>query len=253
MSNITVHYDALTAYSSKTNDRIIFNNTSHIPTQATYNTIELQSVEMVNGFFNIRKENKSNTFILNCNNSIMTIVLQENNYYTIESLRDEINKKILAATGANFSVVLSIDPLNKMMLYFTVSPNISIFSITDGDKNILLNSILGFRTLPNMNGRISATSIYNLNPDLYFTIYFNELPTNNIFNNSQIKSCFKIPCFSSFGQIIYFSNNYVQNAYKSSLNFNISQQISVTFTDRWNYPLNMKDADISMTLNYYSS
>ena len=144
-----VHYDSCTAYLEKTSNGIVFNNKTNLSPVNNYTNVELQSMEFVVSFTNVRKDNKSNifSFIIN-NQTYVTVTIVENQYFKIEDLITEINAKIITALALTpqYTVVLTVNPLNPLTLYFVLSLNIQMFKVIPG---IMMSNILNFKAFLN--------------------------------------------------------------------------------------------------------
>jgi hypothetical protein len=245
---ITVFYDHLTNV-SKTSEKIVFSNNVNILPTKPITKIELLSIEMMQTIPNIRRENGSNILQLTLNNILYTFTIAPLQYFSLNQLLDELNRKIgLIIYPLGGTCVFSVNPM-------TASQNILAITLTGNMTSLvvqpsILSNILGFQTYTRFVNLYVADSIYNLNHDTYFSIRIHEISNGLSFNNSQVKSVFKLPCFCNYGQLLYFTDSFLQNAVFNASTFQINSTISISLVDRYNFPIMMDKLDIAFSIRY---
>ena len=183
------------------------------------------------GFTNIRF-GSTNSFAFTINSIRYNILINPNNYTTIDSLISEINSKLFQYLSTPFSIIVSLTPLNRIRLLISGMRPIT-FSIIDTNLSYY---ILGFRQSNDIlvdmgtetityttivNGVISntnltsiptatspyyyiaSTSTINLNPDNYLSLYIPQF-AGCVSDMTGLNTTFKIPLNCIYGMTYFF-------------------------------------------------
>lgn len=240
----TICYDSLSCL-SRNDTSIIFNNKNNIIPSEVFYSVEMQSLEIVLGFSNLRDSNQSTTMSFSMNSILYTIVITQGQYFDIASLLLEINTKLSNLLGPGI-INISINASNANMLQVTCNASVLSLVFLDG---ILNTTILGLTSItPSSLSIKKCNKIYNLNPDTYISMNINEISVSNIYNNKNIKGIYKIPCINSYAQEMFFSNSYFTNTYRNTTALDINNQITFQFYDRFGFIIPMTYMDFSVSL-----
>lgn len=214
-------------------------------------SIQLKSIELPIGFFNVRNSGTLNVVTISINNVAYSITLSPKNYTTTASLCTDINTLFSAVTFATTSTV-TFSPSGNFINVGLSSTGITQFSIVDTQLN---NYILGLKSSNNsaITGGITATisgqNVFNLNVDNYLNMYLENVPTDNNYNFNGVLCSFKVSLNGVYGNIIYNNdeNVFKQTVFISDENF-VLREIRITMFDRFGNQIVNNGLDYSFSL-----
>ena len=252
MNNI-LHFDTINSnYDPSLNDPF---RTSMILSNpiAGVRSINLKSIELPIGFFNVRVSGTLNQVTISLNNVNYTITLVSKNYTTISSLCTDINT---AFTSVNFGVSTTVT--------FTASGNYVNVSITSTGitqfsivNTLLSQYVLGLRSTntaviaSSTSATISSTNIWNLGCDNYLNMFLENIPVGGNSNHNGKLCSFKISLNGVNGMVM-FNND--ENLFKQSVHISdeyyILREMKVVMYDRFGNNLSNNGLDYSFSLGF---
>lgn len=244
-----LHFDTITSnyiQNDPFNTRFTLANAIH-----RVRSIQLKSLELPVGFFNVRNSGTLNIVTISINNVDYSITLSPKNYTTASNLCTDINTLFSGVTFATASTV-TFSAAGSYINVALTSTGITQFSIVDTQ---LSNYILGLKSSNNAaisggtTASITASSVINLNVDNYLNMYLENVPTDNNYNFNGILCSFKVSLNGVYGNIIYNNDETVfkQTVFISDENF-ILRELRICIFDRFGNPIVNNGLDYSFSL-----
>lgn len=246
MNNEYIHFDSINL-STKNND--VFNGLYILPNSYRHiKSINLKNIEIPLSFPNIRASNLSNTLRFSINSTLYTTTIIEKNYTSIATLITDLNTALnTTLTSSGFTMVLSLGTTNNLIITLTGSlTNLTINKTT-------LSLILGISEISTNSLIYTSTKSFNIGYDTYILMSFDNIPSINTSNNF-IRSAFKIPLNTNYGNINYYFSHRSENEQSLVINDSnfIFNKLNVIFFDRFGYLLTNYNVDYSFSISINS-